>query len=236
MSSSVLLERASRPQRRERRKHERPGEILEAALELFVDKGYAATRIEEVASRAGVSKGTVFLYFPSKLELFKEVVRCNISNRLEEWAGHFAQFEGSSADLLRLTMLLWWERIGSTKASGISKLMMSEGQNFPEMAAFFRQAVIRPGHRILRRVIEHGIERGEFRKLPVDHAVQGVISVMVFLALSRHCIAWSNDEFMSIEPMHYLDEQARLIARGLASDQDSPASLERPWLATGGAA
>jgi AcrR family transcriptional regulator len=216
MSDPALLERTGRTHRRERRKHERPGELLEAALELFVDKGYAATRIEEVAARAGVSKSTVFLYFPSKLELFKEVVRCNISNQLEQWAGHFGQFEGSSAEMLRLTMLLWWERIGSTPASGISKLMMSEGRNFPEMADFFHQAVIQPGQQILRQVVQRGIERGEFRAVSVDHAVQGVISVMVFLALSRHCAPLSLHEFMNIEPVSYLDEQARLIARGLA--------------------
>ncbi len=227
MPESALIERAGRAHRRERRKHERPGELLEAALALFVEKGYAATRIEEVAARAGVSKSTVFLYFPSKLELFKEVVRCNISNRLEQWTGHFGQFDGSSAELLRLTMLLWWERIGSTQASGISKLMMSEGRNFPEMADFFHQAVIRPGQQILRRVIQRGIERGEFRTVSIDHAVQGVISVMVFLALSRHCTPLSHHEFMNIEPVTYLDEQARLIARGLACGPDPLAAAGR---------
>jgi AcrR family transcriptional regulator len=227
MPDSALIQRPGRAHRRERRKDERPGELLQAALALFVEKGYAATRIEEVAQRAGVSKGTVFLYFPSKLELFKEVVRCNISNRLEQWSSHFGQFEGSSAELLRLTMLLWWERIGSTQASGISKLMMSEGRNFPEMADFFHQAVIRPGQQILRRVIQRGIERGEFRAVCIDHAVQGVISVMVFLALSRHCTPLSQHEFMSIEPVTYLNEQAQLIARGLAREPNMPATAGR---------
>lgn len=220
MSDSALIERIGRAHRRERRKHERPGELLEAALELFVEKGYAATRIEEVAVRAGVSKSTVFLYFPSKLDLFKAVVRCNISHQLEQWAGHFGHFEGSSAEMLRLTMRLWWERIGSTRASGISKLMMSEGRNFPEMAEFFHQAVIQPGQQILRRVILRGIERGEFRPLNIDHAVQGVISVMVFLALSRHCAPLRPHEIVSIDPVSYLDEQAQLIARGLARQAD----------------
>lgn len=219
MPAPALIERPG--QRRERRKQERPGELLEAALTLFVEKGYAATRIEEVALRAGVSKGTVFLYFPSKLELFKEVVHCNISNRLEQWSDFLQQFEGNSAELLRQTMLLWWERIGSTPASGISKLMMSEGHNFPEIADFFHRAVIQPGQRILRSVIQRGIDRGEFAPIHPDHAVQGVISVMVFLALSRHCAPLNSREFMSIDPVHYLNDQAQLIARGLA--RTSPA-------------
>ncbi|HEX5737246.1 MAG TPA: helix-turn-helix domain-containing protein, partial [Hydrogenophaga sp.] len=68
-------------QRRSRRKEARPGELLDAALALFVEKGFAATRVEEVAARAGVSKGTLFIYFPSKEELFKAVVRENISGK-----------------------------------------------------------------------------------------------------------------------------------------------------------
>ncbi len=122
--------------KRERRKNARPGELLAAALELFVEKGFAATRAEEVAKLAGVSKGTLFLYFASKEELFKAVVRENISGRFTEWNAEFESFQGSTADLLRYCITAWWERIGSTKASGITKLMMSEASNFPELAAF----------------------------------------------------------------------------------------------------
>ena len=83
--------------RRARRKEARPGELIEAALALFVEKGFAATRVEEVAARAGVSKGTLFLYFPSKEDLFKAVVRENIAGRFPEWNEELAQFSGNSA-------------------------------------------------------------------------------------------------------------------------------------------
>lgn len=224
MPSPALLERPAPTHRRARRKQERPGELLDAALTLFVEKGYAAARMEEVASRAGVSKATVFLYFPSKLDLFKAVVKHNISDRFEQWNVRFEQFDGTSAELLRLTMLLWWERIGSTRASGISKLMMSEGGNFPEMAEFFRQTVIQPGQNILRRVIERGIERGEFQAVRLDHAVHGLISVMVFMALSRHCPGICTQEIMNLDPVAYIDDQARLIAGALSA----PASIPLP--------
>ena len=125
--------------KRERRKEARPGELLEAALDLFVDKGFAATRSEEVAARAGVSKGTLFLYFPSKEELFKAVVIENLAGRFTEWNKEFDAYEGTTADMLRYCMRVWWERVGSTKASGLTKLMMSEGQNFPELAEFYRR-------------------------------------------------------------------------------------------------
>lgn len=204
--------------RRERRKEARPGELLDAALDLFVDKGFAATRMDEVATRAGVSKGTVFLYYPSKEELFKAVVRQTISGRFQEWTEEFEHFDGSSAELLTHAMLRWWDRVGATKASGISKLMMSEGCNFPEIAEFFHQEVVQPGHAILSHVIARGIQRGEFRPVNVDHAVQGVISILIFLALSQHSTRMcTNGSQAPEDPIAYLTAQADIVARGLAS-------------------
>src|SRR3954471_13389495 len=114
MSSLTQLIRGkakeSPPAKRERRKEARPGELLDAALDLFVEKGFAATRSEEVAARAGVSKGTLFLYFPSKEELFKAVVRHNMSGRFAEWQEEFETFEGTTAGTVRYSMRAWWAR------------------------------------------------------------------------------------------------------------------------------
>src|SRR6478752_8643248 len=140
--SKLFSDNTAQSGRRERRKEARPGELLDAALDLFVEKGFAATRAEEVAARAGVSKGTLFLYFPSKEELFKAVVRDNISGRFGEWNAEFEAFEGSTADMVRYCMKVWWERIGATRASGITKLIISEARNFPDIAAFYQQEVI----------------------------------------------------------------------------------------------
>lgn len=225
LPSPALSPRDDAP-RRERRKDARPGELLEAALALFVEKGFAATRMEEVAARAGVSKGTVFLYFPSKVELFKAVVRHNISGRFQEWNTEFDHFSGSSAQLLRYAMLSWWERVGATQASGISKLMMSEGGNFPEIAEFFQQEVVAPGHAILGRILHRGIERGEFRPVHIDHAVHGVVSTMIFLALSQHSASVCTASTQVLDPVAYLNEQADIVARGLAASPASPPSPE----------
>ena len=92
--------------KRERRKEARPGELLEAALDLFVEKGFAATRVDEVAARAGVSKGTLFLYFPSKEELFKAVVRENIAGRFAEWNSELETFVGTTSEVLRYLSLI----------------------------------------------------------------------------------------------------------------------------------
>ncbi|HPW29661.1 MAG TPA: TetR/AcrR family transcriptional regulator [Rhodoferax sp.] len=202
--------------KRERRKDARPGELLAAALELFVEKGFAATRAEEVAKRAGVSKGTLFLYFSSKEELFKAVVRENISGRFPEWNAEFDNFQGSSADLLRYSIRAWWERIGSTKVSGITKLMMSEAGNFPELAAFYQNEVIQPGNDLLRRVLQRGVDGGEFEPMDLKYGVYVVLAPMLFLAMWKHSLGTCSAAGMEIDPDHYITVQVDTILRGLA--------------------
>jgi len=205
---------ASLAPKRERRKEARPGELLVAALDLFVEKGFAATRMEEVAARAGVSKGTVFLYFPSKEELFKAVVRENISGRFEEWNAEFLAYEGSSSDMLHHCMTTWWHRIGSTKASGISKLMISEGSHFPDIVAFYQNEVVQPGHALIRQVLQRGINRGEFRRVNLDFAVYGVVAAMMFLILSKHSAACLQGN-VSLDPDAYIANQVAVMLHGL---------------------
>lgn len=211
ISDKFFPERAKRA----RRKEARPGELLEAALDLFVDKGFAATRAEEVAARAGVSKGTLFLYFPSKEELFKAVVVENLAGRFPEWNAEFEAFEGSTSEMLRYCMRVWWERVGSTKASGLTKLMISEGRNFPELAEFYRQEVVRPGHALLRRILQRGIDSGEFAPVDVDHAIYAVIAPMMFLMLWKHSAMICVDDRSDIDPEKYLAIQAETVLHGL---------------------
>ena len=170
----------------ERRKDARPGEILDAALELFVEKGFAATRLEDVAQRAGVSKGTVYLYFDSKEDLFKSVIRSGIVRAIEEAEKLVAGYEGNSADLLRQIFAGWWQHIGGTKLSGIPKLMISESQNFPELARFYYEEVIQRGSRLFARALERGVERGEFRPVNVDYAARALVAPLIMRALLQH--------------------------------------------------
>ena len=216
-SASTLppIEPASPLARRSRRKQARPGELLDAALDLFVEKGFAATRVEEVAARAGVSKGTLFLYFPSKLELFKAVVRHNIAGRFAEWQVEMQAFEGSSSDLLRYCFSVWWERIGATKASGITKLIFSEAGNFPEIASFYRQEVIEVGQDLIRRILQRGIERGEFRPVNLDYAIYFVLSPMIFLMLWRHSLGMCIPDALGLTPEEFVRTQVENILHGL---------------------
>jgi len=170
----------------ERRKEARPAELVSAALDLFVEKGYAGTRLDDVAARAGVSKGTLYLYFENKEELFKAVVRENIVARISQSADEALHYDGSSAELLSRLITNWWKEYGSSTAGGISKLMMAESGNFPEIARFFLDEVIEPWHRMLAAVIQRGAERGEFRTIRPEMFARVVTGPLVMLSLWKH--------------------------------------------------
>ncbi len=198
--------------------------MLAAALDLFVEKGYAATRVEAVAHRAGVSKGTLFLYFASKDELFKAVVRENISGRFPQWSEELDAFSGSSSDLLRHAMQVWWAHIGDTKASGISKLIMSEASNFPELAVFYNREVIEPANQLIHRILQRGVKRGEFRPIDLHYGVHMVMAPMLYLLLWKHSMATCIARDPPLIPKDYLAAQIDTLLGGLcaATAQGNP--------------
>ena len=222
MSASTLSPgHAQRPVRRERRKQARPRELVDAALDLFVEKGFAATRAEEVAARAGVSKGTLFLYFPSKEELFKAVIRDNIASHFPVWQQEMAQFQGSSADMLRLALVSWWERVGQTRASGVVKLVMSEAQNFPDIAAYYQREVIQPGSTLLREILARGVASGEFRPMDLDRTVYTLVAPMIFLMMWKHSIGACAPSAPIGDPQQFIALQIDVLLHGLCA-QASP--------------
>ena len=198
-----------------RRKEARPEEITAAALELFVERGYANTRLEDVAALAGISKGTLYLYFANKEELFKAVVREALVARMAEFRGQIEQYQGSTFDLLRLLVRGWWERIGSTRISGIPKLVLSEARNFPEIARFYVDEVVRPGRKTIEAVIRRGIERGEFRKVDVEYAAHLLVAPMLLISLWRNSLEPCSDE--KIDPAALLELHVETLSRGLAA-------------------
>ena len=171
-----------------RRKDARPQELLDAALALFVEKGFAATRAEEVAERAGVSKGTLYLYYPSKEELLKAVISHNLSARIKEGAVRAAGYEGSAGSLMRGILTDWWGDLYDSPAAGVFKLVITEVRNFPEIAEYYASQVINPAHELLGGVVRRGIALGEFRAVDVDHAVHSLVLPLVMLCLHRHSL------------------------------------------------
>ncbi len=200
---------------RQRRKEARPQELLAAALALFVEKGFAPPRAVGGAARAGVSKGTLYLYYPSKDELFKAVVRENLSIHIAEGLGWLAQHKGSMAELLRKVQLEWWQRVGLGPAGGITKIMVAEARNFPELARFYMDEVIAPTHRLLGGLIERGIASGEFRPVPVNETVQVLIGPLLQMVLYEHSFGACKLHGPPLDPPAVLAVQLDLILRGL---------------------
>lgn len=197
----------------ERRKDARPQELLAAALDHFVERGFAATRLDDVARAAGVSKGTLYLYFPSKEELFKAVVRESVIPMLGEAEDMLGQFTGTSAELLRLLMTTWWEKIGNTKLSGLTKLMIGEAGNFPELAHFYQEEVIDRSDKLVTAMLERGIARGEIRQLDTAIAARILIAPMIMIMIWKH-----SQGICPIEPNKldaYLEQYIDMATHGL---------------------
>lgn len=219
MTLETLINPIETSHKRERRKEARPGELLDAALDLFVEKGFSAARVDEVAARAGVSKGTLFLYFQSKEDLFKAVVRENIVNHFPTWQEEFVVFQGSSAEMLRYALLSWWERLGKTRASGITKLVMSEAQNFPEIAQFYQEEVIKPGNAMIRRILERGVQSGEFRQLDLEQAVHIIVAPMIFLMMWKHSMGACPASAKIVDPEQFIHMQVDVLLHGMTAQK-----------------
>lgn len=202
---------------RSRRKEARPAELLEAATRLFVEKGYAATKVEEVAALAQVSKGTLFLYYPSKQALLKAVVRENIAGRFAEWQAELEAFAGTTPELVRYAFQVWQERIGDTYAGGICKLMASECCNFPELASFYLEEVVEPGNALVRRILERGVARGELRPIDLDAAIHLITTPMFAYIHWRHSIGMLYPQSLGVSAPLYFQTHVDNLLRGLSA-------------------
>lgn len=144
-------------------KEQRPLQILEAAFAVFKEHGYAAARVEDVAERVGVSKGTIYVYFPSKAELFKEVVRSILAPLMEHKFELTQTHSGSAEELLRMHLDFGYASIlMDDTPREFMRLMIAEGARVPELVDFYVEEVMKWGVENLRGVLRHGIETGEF--------------------------------------------------------------------------
>ena len=154
-----------RPSVRRRRKEQRPGEIIEAAILEFARRGFAATRLDDVAEKAGVTKGTIYFYFKDKEDLFKAAARSSLEPALNEIEALGAHFEGSAEELLRVHLsALYSKLVTNPRAAQILRLIIAEGPQFPELVEFYYLEIISRGIAILKRVLERGVARHEFRR------------------------------------------------------------------------
>jgi len=202
------------PKRWERRKEARPAEIVAAALQLFSDRGFAATRLEDVATVAGVSKGTVYLYFDSKEQLFEAVVREAITPNIARAEALVDGFEGPTPDLLR-GLFAFVGDVLETPLTGVMKLIVSESGNFPQLARMYADLVLRRAFALMRRVLERGVSRGEFRPMDLHATVPLVVAPVLLLGVWKHSFGAHTD--LTLDRRQVLEAHCENLLRGLAA-------------------
>ncbi|MGH7499236.1 MAG: TetR/AcrR family transcriptional regulator [Gemmatimonadales bacterium] len=200
MQSSTPPEFPTGP-RWQRRPEARPDEILDAALQVFGEMGFARARLDEVARRAGVSKGTLYLYFDSKETLFREMVRAKVVANLAEGEELVRTHEGSAHDLLVLLTTRMYSRMRDTGMARISRVVQAELGNFPELARFYFDEVILRARHLVQKVLERGVASGEFRRQALEFGARGLPSLLVQTA-SVQCF------FTQFDPEALNDDQA----------------------------
>ena len=201
--------------RRARRKEARPGEIVEAALRLFSDRGFAATKLEDVATAAGIGKGTIYLYFPTKEDLFRAVVRQAVLPNLTAAEALLQNPDTSAADILRAIAERFLLLL-DTDLTAVPKLVIAESGNFPAIARFYAEEVVLKGMALIRGVLARGIERGEFRPIDLDGALPLFSAPMLLLLLWKHSLGRHTD--IQFNPRAVVATHLDVLLRGLAAD------------------
>jgi AcrR family transcriptional regulator len=182
-----------------RRKEARPQELLEAALDVFAEKGFNAARVEDIAERAGVSKGTVYLYFETKEEIFRTLVRENLRARITPLRDSVVHFEGPSSELIALVLSTIANVIVNSKLAVLPKIIIAESGNFPQLAEFYRREVIDVGLGIMTSIIERGISREEFRNVDPDHVARLCIAPMLLAMVWKVSFAQFDETPFDVE-------------------------------------
>ena len=196
-----------------RRKEARPGEILEAALDLFVAKGFSATKMEDIARATGVTAGTLYRYFGNKEDLLKAVIHESFTTAFNEAEQLLSGFEGTGAELFETVIRMWWQLHGETRASGIPKLIIAEAANFPELARFHSEEVVARGETFVARAIEYGVARGEFRPVDTQVYVKVVTAPIVMAMVWKHSEGCNTGDW---DVNRYLDAVIENLILGLA--------------------
>lgn len=167
-----------------RRPEHRPQQILRAALEVFGESGLARARLQDIASRAGVSKGTIYLYFPNKEELFREMIRQTAVVAIEKAEHDMAV--GTPREQLLAFMRGYWQYVRSPAFSTTYRLVLGELHQFPDLAEFYARDVVAPGLKLLGGIIRRGIDASEFREIDPMVAARMLVALTIMNGIWRN--------------------------------------------------
>ena len=197
--------------RREQQKEEKNKALIDAALAVFSRVGFAAAKMDDVAREAGVSKGTVYLYFDSKEQLFEEMVKANMAPLMTEIAENLARPSISATERLKAHMKFFYTKILNTNRRQIMRLIMAEGPNFPHLAEFYHSNVLSRGQAVIKAIIQQGIDSGEFRDLRGHGLVQNIVAGALVAGIWKLVF----DPFQPLDLDAYFDTHVDIILNGL---------------------
>ncbi len=203
------------PKRWHRRRDARPAEIVAAALGAFAERGFAAARLDDIAARAGITKGTLYLYFPNKEALLKAVVETALLPNLAQAETLAARDAGAVGTLVAAIATQIGRIIATTPLGAIPKIMLAEAGNFPDLARFYLNAVIGRGLRLFGTLVRRGIAAGEFRAVDPEATARLIIAPILMTALWQNSFAAYEET--KHDPADFIARSIDLVLRGLAA-------------------
>lgn len=209
--------------RRKKGAEARPAELLEAALALFAEKGFAATRMEDIAARAGVSKGTVYLYFPSKQAVFEALVRQALLPNLERMERLLAESAQPAPALLRRLLTTLPALMQDPRIGAIPKLVIAEAGSLPEVARFYKAAVIDRGLGLFAALITRGVAEGTFRPVNPAQVAKLCVAPLLMAVIWRRTFEPATGDTLDVAA--FVDAHVDILLRGLEAEGgvDAPA-------------
>lgn len=197
----------------QRRKTERPQEILSAARDLFLQQGFRETRMIDVARHAGVRPGTLYVYYRNKEALLEAVVKEAVAPAIAFAEQRLQGRHDSAAALLKELMLGWWHEFGATPASSVLWLMVAEAAHFPEMAQLLVEEVQVRARRICVTVLKRGMASGEFRRIDAEQVALVLMAPLTWASVHRASLAPFDPGFSDLP--RYLETHLDIVLYGL---------------------
>jgi len=204
---------AIRRKKRQRRPDARPTEILEAALDLFSERGFAAARLEDVASRAGLSKAAIYLYYKDKNSLLKAIVEATATANLELAFGMVESHRSPVMPLLRTLLAFLGQRLAHSRLPDLIKLIISESRLHPDLGRLYLDRVVSRAMPLFRSLIEKGIASGEFRRVDPDLTARCLVGPMLLAAVWKSVFVPIGADALDSEALAH--QHADLMANGL---------------------
>lgn len=196
-----------------RRKADRPDEIVAAAFEVFAEKGFAAARLDDIAARAGVSKGAIYLYFATKEDIFQAVVEQGVAPNLHNLAALAAANPQNFPDLVRAFTQVMAQVASTTPLGGIIKMVIGEARNFPELARVWHDQLIVPALGALSAAIAAAQARGEIRPGDPRHYAAGLISPLLVGVIWRETFTPIGAEPFDLPAL--MEQHVETLLRGM---------------------